>query len=372
MMKSTKLFAQAGLAVALGLMLSVSLLSAQTQRLQPARIGGVFPDLADIQSIRMGGSPEGNLQPFDLKQAMTGKVVVFFYWLAGDENSESVLQEVAEWAADKDGLALIAVVPPRGKTAGEVVGRLEALGLDIPCIWDAGYRLQQTLRASSVPYMSVVDKGRIVRLAGAYNLRHEVLTDISLERYLDTALGGGGAPSIVSLPRHYPVTELIDEPYKDFSLIPVPTGDVVRFSDHVKDGQYALLIFWSPDCGHCKKELPLLNDYYKKHKDMLSLVGIVKAHDQGIRQRTADFIRIHQIDWPTVDDKSFMVFKDYMVRSTPTTIVVNPSGIIETVLLGSSTDLEKELGPLLEKLKETPVATGKETPVASDAAASSR
>jgi thiol-disulfide isomerase/thioredoxin len=356
MMKWTELCAKASLAVAIGLSLSISMISAQSERLQPARVGTTFPDLADVQAIRPDGAAKGNLQPYDLKQAMSGKVVVFFYWLAGDETSEEVLKEVAVWAEGKDNLALVGVVPPRGKTAGEVAERLAALNLDIPCIWDSGYRVQQTLRASSVPYMSVVDQGNVVRLLGAYNLRHKVLVNISLETYLETALGGGGAPSIVSLPRHYPVTELIDEPYKDFSLIPVPAGEVVRLSDHVKEGQYALLIFWSPDCGHCKKELPILNDYYKKNSEHLSLIGIVKATDQGIRQRTADFIRIHQLDWPTVDDKSFLVFKDYLVRSTPTTIVVNPSGIIESVLLGSSIDLDKELGPLIEKLKETTVA----------------
>ena len=356
MMKWTETCVKASLAVALGLALSISMVSAQAQSATPARVGAAFPGLADVQAIRPDGEADGNLQPFDLQQAMSGKLVIFFYWLAGDETSEGVLKEVAVWAEGKDDLALIAVVPPRGKTAGDVAKRMAALDLAIPCIWDVGYRLQQTLRASSVPYMSVVDKGGMVRLLGAYNLRHKVMADISLERYLDTALGGGGAPSIVSLPRHYPVTELIDEPYRDFSLIPVPNGDVVRLSEHVKEGQYALLVFWSPDCGHCKKELPVLNDYYKKNSEHLSLIGIVKASDQGIRQRTADFIRIHQLDWPTVDDKGFAVFKDYLVRSTPTTIVVNPSGIIETVLLGSEVDLEKELGPLIEKLKETTVA----------------
>ena len=49
---------------------------------------------------------------------------------------------------------------------------------------------------------------------------------------------------------------------------------------------------------------------------------------------------------------------DYRVRTTPTTVVVNPDGIIETVLLGSSVDLEEALGPLLEKVKKPQVATG--------------
>ncbi|MCZ6746771.1 MAG: TlpA family protein disulfide reductase [Acidobacteria bacterium] len=333
--------------------------TAQLPPIQPARPGTPFPSMTDLQAINVSAAPgESHLAPFNLDAAMAGKVVVLMYWMVGDSNSEEILQEVAAWAAGQDGLALIGIVPPRGKTAGEVAERLQAMSLDIPCIWDVSYRVQQTVRAPTVPHSTVVDSGRIVRMLGAYNLQHRVLGDITLEKYLATAVSGGGAPTITQLPRHYPVTELIDGPFIDFTLNQVPKGERVRFSDHVKDGQYTLLVFWSPDCSHCKVELPILNDYYEKHRGSLALIGIVKVRDQGIRQRTADFIKAHDIDWPTVDDTGARIFQGYKVRTTPTTVVVNPHGIVEAVLIGSNVNLEQELGPLLGKLENPDVAVG--------------
>lgn len=331
--------------------------TAQAPRATPVQAGTPFTSMTDLQAINIAAAGESHLAPFNLDEAMAGKVVVLFYWMVGDSNSEQILQDMAAWAAGKDGLALIGVVPPRGKTASEVADRLEAMELDIPCIWDVGYKIQQTVRAASVPHSTIVDSGRIVRMLGAYNLHHKVMGDITLKKYLTTALSGGGAPTITPLPRHYPVTEMLETPFIEFNLGQVPQGGSVRFSDHVKDGQYTLLVFWSPDCSHCKVELPVLNDYYKKHRESLDLIGIVKVRDQGIRQRTADFIKAHDIDWPTVDDTGFRIFQGYKVRTTPTTIVVNPKGIVEAVLLGSNVNLDEELGPLLSKLENPEVAS---------------
>ena len=33
--------------------------------------------------------------------------------------------------------------------------------------------------------------------------------------------------------------------------------------------KYVILIFWSPDCGHCKTEVPLLYKVFEKYKDKI-------------------------------------------------------------------------------------------------------
>jgi thiol-disulfide isomerase/thioredoxin len=146
---------------------------------------------------------------------------------------------------------------------------------------------------------------------------------------------------------------MIDGPYVDFTLNKVPDNQAVRFSDYITDGKLTLLVFWSPDCGHCKIELPELDKYYQQHQDALNLVGIVKVPNDGVRQRTSDFIRLHALKWPTVVDRSQKVFSDYRVRTTPTTVVVDGGGKVKTVLLGSGLNLDQELGPLLASLKKT-------------------
>jgi len=40
----------------------------------------------------------------------------------------------------------------------------------------------------------------------------------------------------------------------------------VAINMHTLKSKYILLVFWSPDCGHCKKELPFIVDLYPKLK----------------------------------------------------------------------------------------------------------
>ncbi|MDY0102975.1 MAG: thioredoxin-like domain-containing protein [Lentimicrobium sp.] len=40
---------------------------------------------------------------------------------------------------------------------------------------------------------------------------------------------------------------------------------------HKIDSDYTLIYFWDPDCSHCKKETPLLHEFYKNNKDIFNL-----------------------------------------------------------------------------------------------------
>ena len=64
---------------------------------------------------------------------------------------------------------------------------------------------------------------------------------------------------------------------------------------------YTLLVFWSPDCGHCKKELPKLKHYYDS-----------ALHDMGVEvfsvstmlenKEWIEFIDKFNLDWINVSD----------------------------------------------------------------------
>jgi thiol-disulfide isomerase/thioredoxin len=40
---------------------------------------------------------------------------------------------------------------------------------------------------------------------------------------------------------------------------------------HKINSDYTLVYFWDPDCSHCKKETPLLHEFYKNNKDIFNL-----------------------------------------------------------------------------------------------------
>ena len=331
----------------------VAVLLAQAARpaAAPAPPGSAFPALAGLKSLQAGGT----FGSMDVGPPTNGNFLVLFYWVAGHPISENGLVAIRDWAGEHDNVTLVSVVPPRGTAAAEVSERAAALGLDTPIVWDEGYRVQATVQAGSVPHITLVDPTGVVRVTGAASLRHEVSAGTTFADYLERALGGKGHPTIEALPRYYPVIELIDEPSPDFVLSEVPSSRPLRFSDHITDGKLTLLVFWSPDCGHCKKELPAINAYYKTHREDLNIVGIVRTKDAGFRQRTTDFIRLHELEFPVVTDDTSQTWDDFKVVTTPTTVVVAPGGLVDSVLLGSEVNLAEELSKSKTRLSKSTV-----------------
>jgi len=66
---------------------------------------------------------------------------------------------------------------------------------------------------------------------------------------------------------------------------------------HKLQAEYTVLIFWDPECGHCKKELPKIVDYYNTIKDKGVVVYSVSSdHNEAwkkfIRENNIDFINV--------------------------------------------------------------------------------
>lgn len=73
-------------------------------------------------------------------------------------------------------------------------------------------------------------------------------------------------------------------------------GTPVKLSD-VKS-PYTVIIFWAPDCGHCKKIMPNVVDFYKKFKDKgVKMIGVCTK--SGDKTNTC---------WPAVIEKGMEDF----------------------------------------------------------------
>ncbi len=87
---------------------------------------------------------------------------------------------------------------------------------------------------------------------------------------------------------------------------------------------YIILAFWEPGCGHCKKELPKLHEYYKTVKD--SGVVVFAVYTQHDNEEWKKFIEEKQLDdWINVWDKyHFTNFRNlYDIYSTPTIYILD-------------------------------------------------
>ncbi|MCX7861986.1 MAG: DUF5106 domain-containing protein [Bacteroidales bacterium] len=87
---------------------------------------------------------------------------------------------------------------------------------------------------------------------------------------------------------------------------------------------YIILAFWEPDCGHCKKEIPKLHEYYKTVRD--SGVVVFAVYTQHDKDEWKKFIEEKQLDdWINVWDKyHFTNFRNlYDIYSTPTIYILD-------------------------------------------------
>ena len=115
-------------------------------------------------------------------------------------------------------------------------------------------------------------------------------------------------------------------------------------------GKYTVVVFWDEDCGHCKKEIPLLRDLYNSK---LKAIGVkvyaiaaedkVKEWKKFINDNKLDWINVHQPD----NYKRAVTKKIYDVISTPYIYLLDENKIIKAKHIDS-----EQLGNLIEMFEK--------------------
>ena len=92
-------------------------------------------------------------------------------------------------------------------------------------------------------------------------------------------------------------------------------------------GKYVLLDFWAVWCGPCIQEFPNLKDLYAKiDTSKFEIVGIVGDSPVDALIET---INQHQITWPQIiSDDSNRIKEEYGVSGYPTSLLLDPEGVI--------------------------------------------
>ncbi len=92
---------------------------------------------------------------------------------------------------------------------------------------------------------------------------------------------------------------------------------------HSISANYTILFFYSPDCGHCKKETPVLLDIY--HGLQSEGVEVLAVDSDTDIDKWKAFIQEHQLDWINASDpftrSNFR--RQYNVRTTPTIYILD-------------------------------------------------
>ena len=111
------------------------------------------------------------------------------------------------------------------------------------------------------------------------------------------------------------------------------------------DANYIILVFWSPDCGHCKKAMPVIKDIYDTYKKdgvkVFAVSTLVERKDWDkfiLDKDLFDFINVY-------DPYNFSNFRNfYDIYSTPVIYLLDK----DKKIIAKRIDAE-QLGELLEQ-----------------------
>ena len=99
-------------------------------------------------------------------------------------------------------------------------------------------------------------------------------------------------------------------------------------------GKYLLINFWATWCAPCKIEMPSLEKLYRQFKsDNFDMIGI--SNDMFGARVVRPYIKATNLTFPMLLDQRMIVSRQFGIVSLPTTILIDPHGIIIGVLQGA-------------------------------------
>ena len=123
-------------------------------------------------------------------------------------------------------------------------------------------------------------------------------------------------------------------------------GVVERSKSLLKKDKVNVLVFWSVNCGHCQKHMPVINDYMKRKGSGVNMISIARIDNDAMKTKTREYTQLRGLVFPTVVDEQRTISEKFNVTATPTMLVISPQGVIEDVLISG-----REFEALLDSRK---------------------
>jgi len=109
-------------------------------------------------------------------------------------------------------------------------------------------------------------------------------------------------------------------------------GNDVNLNDYI--GSLVIINFWATWCAPCKEEMPSLENLYQRFKSYnFDMLGI--SNDMFGERVVRPYVTAKKITFPMALDQRMVVSRQYGIVSLPTTILIDPQGIIIGVLQGA-------------------------------------
>jgi cytochrome c biogenesis protein CcmG, thiol:disulfide interchange protein DsbE len=115
------------------------------------------------------------------------------------------------------------------------------------------------------------------------------------------------------------------------------------------EGKFILVDFWATWCGPCRNFIPSLNEFQKKFKDNLVVMGISNESEEVVHK-----MKTPVIEYSEAIDPKDRTSKELEIKGIPHVLLIDPKGIVRWEGFPSLQDhelTEKTIAALIEKYK---------------------
>lgn len=118
----------------------------------------------------------------------------------------------------------------------------------------------------------------------------------------------------------------------DFTLV-----DLNGKKTNIKDyrGKVVFLNFWATWCPPCRQEMPSMETLWQKSKGKPFVILAVSVDDADTK-KVADFIAKNKYTFPVFHDVTGELSQQFLIRSIPTTFILDTKGIIIEKMSGAA------------------------------------
>jgi peroxiredoxin len=117
------------------------------------------------------------------------------------------------------------------------------------------------------------------------------------------------------------------------------------------ESKIAAIFFFSIDCPHCQREIPLFNEAWRRFGDQVEFLAVAFSDEQKV----GDFSRTHDIRLPVVVDPHVVTGRAFGISELPALFLINQDKTIEWIGTGerSKGEIFRRLSALVEKNRST-------------------